>query len=306
MLDAKSLWTLAKRSAQGWKDDAAPSMGAALAFYTLLSLAPLLLVILGVAGIVYGRDEAQLLLVQQIAGLLGESAAAGIEVILENAGAPADGILPALLGMATVIFGATTVFGELQSDLNRIWRAGPQKSGGLVELLRTRLLSFGMVVTVGFLLLVSLVASAALSALGEYWFARSQALVRLLEFAVSFLAIAGLFAMVYKVLPRTKVAWGDVWVGAVVTSALFWIGKYLIGLYLGRSSIGSAFGAAGTVVVVIVWVYYSAQIFFLGAEFTREYAVLHGSRQHLRRRRVAPGDAANDDWGHPPATAKSK
>jgi membrane protein len=305
MLDAKGLWSLARRAAQGWSDDAAPSMGAALAFYTLLSLAPLLLVVLGVAGLFYGRDEAQLLLVQQIAGLLGESAAAGIELILENAGAPGDGILPALIGIATVIFGATTVFGELRSDLNRIWRVGTRKAGGLADLLRTRLLSFGMVVTVGFLLLVSLAASAALSALGDYWFAGSQALVRLLEFAVSFVATTGLFAMIYKVLPGTRIAWSDVWVGAAVTSLLFWVGKYLIGLYIGRSTIGSAFGAAGTLVVLIVWVYYSAQIFFLGAEFTREYAWRHGSRQHLPRG-AAPDGAANEDWGHARVCAKSR
>jgi membrane protein len=289
-------WLLARRSVQGWIDDGASSMGAALAFYSLLSLAPLLLVIVGVAGMFWGRSEAQTLIMDQVSGLVGERAAAGIELVLQNTGQTAvDGVIPALIGFATALFGAATVFNELQSDLDRVWRYHGRKAGGLIGALHTRMLAFGMVLAVGFLLVVSLVASAAISALSNEWLAGSQFAVRGLEFAVSFLVMTGLFAMIYKVLPRARIAWRDVWVGAAVTSVLFWVGKYLIGLYIGRASVANAFGAAGTIVVLIVWVYYSAQIFFIGAEFTREFALRHGSRQGSVQGRRRTEEAANED-----------
>jgi membrane protein len=186
------------------------------------------------------------------------------------------------------------VFNELQQDLDRIWRHHARKSG-VMAMVRSRLLTFGMVLAVGFLLLVSLVVSTAISALSDAWLS-SVVGARTLEFVLSFLVVTGLFAMIYKILPRTRIAWGDVWVGAAVTSALFWIGKYLIGLYIGHAAVANSFGAAGTVVVLIVWVYYSAQIFFLGAEFTREYALRHGSRQNtVQARRKREMEAANED-----------
>jgi len=287
-------WGLARRAVQGWMDDSAASMGAALAFYTMLSLAPLLLVVVGVAGIFWGRTEAQSLLMDQITSVVGDRAAAGIQLVLENAGSGAtEGVLPAVIGFATALFGAATVFNELQQDLDRIWRHHARKSG-VMGMLRSRLLTFGMVLTVGFLLMVSLVVSAAISALSGEWLG-SVVGARTLEMGLSFIVVTGLFAMIYKILPRTRIAWGDVWVGAAVTSALFYIGKYLIGLYIGRASIASSFGAAGTIVVLIVWVYYSAQVFFLGAEFTREYALRMGSRCGTVQGRKRAMEAANED-----------
>ena len=280
---------------QGWIDDSGSSMGAALAFYSLLSLAPLLLVVIGVAGVFWGRTEAQTLLMDQITSVVGDNAAAGIQLVLDNASQGAgEGMVPALIGFATALFGAATVFNQLQQDLDRIWRHHARKTG-VMGMVRSRLLTFGMVLSVGFLLLVSLVVSTALSAVSSAWLG-SLVGARTLEFALSFVVVTGLFAMIYKILPRTRIAWSDVWVGAAVTSMLFWIGKYVIGLYLGHASVASSFGAAGTLVVLIVWVYYSAQVFFLGAEFTREYALRHGSRQNtVQARRKRAMEAANED-----------
>ena len=265
-------WRLAKRSVQAWIDDSAPSMGAALAFYTLFSMAPLLLVAISIAGFVIGRQQAQALLMTQLAGFIGADAAARVQTLLSSANTHHTGIIAAVVGTATLVLGATTVFAELKSDLDRIWHCKAEKTGGFLRYIRSRMLSFGMVLGIGFLLMVSLVVSAVLSALGSYFFPGSELAVRVLEFVASFLVITGLFAMIFKILPSTRIAWSDVWVGAAVTSLLFWVGKFLIGLYIGRAAVASAFGAAGTLIVVIVWVYYSAQIFFLGAEFTREYA----------------------------------
>jgi membrane protein len=289
-----------KRAFKGWIDDAAPSMGASLAFYTLFSLAPVLLLAISVAGFFMGRHEAQNLLIAQLTAMIGDKAALGIESLLDAAGTRDEGKMPAIIGTLTLIVGATTVFAELRSDLNRIWRCSSEKARGLGDFVRTRLLSFGLVVSIGFLLLVSLVASAAVAALGNRWFASSEALVHAGEFVTSFVVVTGLFAIIYKVLPTPRIAWGDVWVGAAVTSLLFGIGKFLIGLYIGKTAVGSTFGAAGTLVVIVVWVYYSAQIFFFGAEFTREYALRHGSKKHEnypleRRRAPSAPKAANED-----------
>ena len=275
---ASAAWQLARRAFAGWKDDAAPSMGAALAFYTLFSLAPVLLLAIAVAGFFMGRDGAQNLVITQLPKFLGAKAALGVETMLDAAGSRDPGRLPAILGTLTLALGATTVFVELRNDLDRIWHTDTRRASGAWDFVRTRLLSFGMVVTIGFLLLVSLVVSAAVAAVGERWLGSSQALVHALDFAVSAIVITGLFASIYKVLPTARIAWRDVWAGAAITSLLFWIGKFLIGLYVARAAVGSAFGAAGAIVVIIVWVYYSAQVFFLGAEFTRQYALLHGSR----------------------------
>lgn len=288
---------LAQRAFSGWVDDAAPSMGAALAFYTLFSLAPVLLLAIAVAGFFMGRDEAQNLLITQLTGMVGEKAAIGIESLLDAAGSRDPGRMPAVLGTLALVLGATTVFVELRTDLDRIWRSTAKKAAGAREFVRTRLLAFGMVVAIGFLLLVSLVVSTAVAAVGDRWLGHSEAMAHTLDFVASFIVITGLFASIYKLLPTTRIAWRDVWVGAAVTSLLFWIGKLLIGLYIGKAAVGSTFGAAGTLVVVVVWVYYSAQVFFLGAELTREYARSHGSKRNepraFERRRHPP--AANED-----------
>jgi membrane protein len=289
-LGPRDLLGLVKRAAAGWSADNASSMGASVAFYTLLSLAPLLVLVITLAGLVIGHDEAQQLLMSQVSGLLGETGSQGIEVVLQAARNPEGGIIATLVSLATLAVGATTVFAELKSDLDRIWKVQAPKSAGVWGFIRTRLLSFGLVVTIGFLLLVSLAVSAALSFLGTRFFGGAEAAMHVLDFVGSVIVSTLLFGAVYKVLPSTDLTWRDVLVGALVTSVLFWIGKYLIGLYLGKSSTASSFGAAGTVIVTILWVYYSSMIFFFGAEFTRQFALSHGSR-----REAANADYARED-----------
>jgi membrane protein len=213
---------------------------------------------------------------------MGEEGAVAMEGLLKAARGPAQGMIATIVGIATLLLGSTAIFGELQSALDRIWRVpAAKKEPGLWRLLRTRLLSFGLVLGLGFLVIVSLVVSAALAALGKWWgawFEGWDVFLEILNFAVSFGIFTLLFAMIYKIMPRAKIPWGDVWTGAAVTALLFTIGKVLIGLYLGKSSLASGFGAAGSLVVLLVWVYYSAQIFLLGAEYTWVYAQQHGSR----------------------------
>jgi membrane protein len=281
-LDARQLLTLGKRAVQGWIDDSAPSMGAALAFYTLLSLAPMLLVALGIAGFFFDRNEAQNALIAQVAMILGEKAALGIETLLDAAGTR-EGAGPALLGLVTMVLGATTVFAELRADLDRIWRYRAPKNRGLIKAVWTRFFAFLMVAGVGALLMLSLVASTFLSSVGADMLSLSTMQLHWLEFSMSFIVVTLLFAMIYKILPSKRVAWSDTWVGAAATSLLFWAGKFAIALYIAHTAVDSTFGAAGALVVLIVWVYYSSQVFFLGAEFTREYAIRHGSCRHERR-----------------------
>ena len=269
---------LAKRSIQGWLDDGAGSMGAALAFYTLFSMAPLLLVAITIAGAVLGRAEAQHLLLAQFSDVLGRRIAAATQFLLQ-ATSHHSRVFPTAVASVAILVGAATVFNELKTDLDKIWRTHANRPKGFLPVVRKRLLSILMVIAVGFLLLASLLMSALISALGEQLFDGRVETIRALEFGGSFFVITGLFAMIYKMLPSAKIAWGDVWVGAMVTSVLFWLGKFLIGHYLGRTALASMFGAAGAVLALIAWVYYSAQVFFLGAEFTRAYALRHGSHQ---------------------------
>lgn len=283
------IWRLVKAAIVAWSDDYASSMGAALSYYTVFSIAPLLLIIISVAGLVFGRDAAQGQIVAQLQGLTGHEVAITVQSLLQSVNEPSKGIIATVVGLITLLIGATSVFAELQTDMDRIWHAPARPRGGLWHLLRTRLLSFGLVLGLAFLLLVSLVISAILAALGTWWgsaFGNQEALLRGLNFAVSLAIITGMFALIYKLLPRVKIAWRDVWIGASVTALLFSAGKYLIGLYLGTSGVTSGFGAAGSLVVLLVWVYYSAQVFLLGAEFTWVYAHRHGSLVN-----AAPRDA---------------
>ena len=250
-------------------------MGAALAFYTLFSMAPLLLLVISIAGIAIGADTARGLISEQLTTLLGQQGADAVERVLIAADDRGKGIFAAIVSAATLVIGATTVFAELRRDLDRIWKTKKTEVRGVLRIIWARLWSFGLVLTIGFLLMVSLALSAVVTAFGALlaqYLPGAPIILRSVEFVVSLLVVTGLFAMIYKILPSARIEWRDVWVGAAVTSLLFWIGKYLIGLYLARSAVASPFGAAGTLVVVIVWVYYSAQIFFLGAEFTRAYA----------------------------------
>src|SRR3989454_10346844 len=272
-MDPRQAWRLARRAVEAWTDDYAPSMGAALSYYALSSIAPLLLIVIGVAGFFFGEEAARGEIFGQLSALVGADGARAIEGLVASARKPESGVLAVIIGTALLVMGASTVFGELQNALDRIWRAPARKeSKGWWKLLRTRVLSFGMILGIAFLLMVSLVLSAVVSALGRWWG------LHLLDLGLSFVLTTALFAMIYKVIPRVRIAWRDVWVGAAVTAALFAMGKWLIGLYLGKSSVSSAFGAAGSLVVLMLWVDYSSQIFFLGAEFTRVYAEEHGSR----------------------------
>lgn len=275
-------WTLARRSVEAWSDDEAPSMGAALAYYTLFSLAPLLLIVTSVAGLVFGADAARGRIFGELGGLLGAGGAAAVQSLLESIARPARGIVATAVGALLMLVGATTVFAELQRALDRIWRAPAPVHGGLLLQLRRRLVSFGLILGVGFLLLVSQMLGAALAALQAWWSPSTgplPALVPLANFALGVALATTLFVLIYKTMPRVQLAWSDVWIGAFVTAALFTVGRYAIGLYIERSAIVSAFGAAGSLVAVLVWVYYSAQIFLLGAEFTRQYAHSFGSRR---------------------------
>ena len=276
---------LAKQAVQSWSDDYAPSMGAALSYYSVFSMAPLLLIVISVAGLVFGQEAARGELFGQLAGLMGADAAKTLETLLVSVNKPAQGIVSTLIGIGVLLIGATTVFGELQNALDRIWRAPKREdAGGLWTLLHTRLLSFGMVLGIAFLLMVSLVLGAVVSALGKWWgdaFLGWEILAQLLNFTVGFALTTGVFAMIYKIMPRVRVRWYDVWIGSAVTALLFTVGRFLIGLYIGKSGVASSFGAAGSLIVIFVWVYYSAQVFLMGAEFTWLYARNFGSMRHL-------------------------
>jgi membrane protein len=271
---------LTRIAAVGWWNDRAMSLGASIAFFTLFSLAPMLLAAIYVAGLAFGHDAAQGAVVGELGGLLGEEAAQATEVMIVSASDFGSGVVGTTIGLATFLILATGAFVEIQDSLNLIWKVQPP-SLGILGLLRTRFLSLALVVGIGFLLLVSLLVDAAVSAAGAYLqsnVAGALALVQLLNSAVSFVVAALLFAMIFKVLPAVALAWRDVWTGALVTALLFTLGKFLIGFYLGRSGIASGYGAAASVVTVMLWIYYAALILLFGAEFTKAYAETRGSR----------------------------
>jgi membrane protein len=284
-------WALVKQVANSWVDDYVASMGAALAYYTVFSLAPLLLIVISVAGLVFGEEAARGAIQVQLATLMGEPGASAVQALLVSVRHPAQSLAAATLGAVLLFVGATTVFGELQDALDRIWRVPTRvRSSGWIALVRARLLSFGMILALGFLLIVSLVASATLAALGRSFdpiFGGWRGLAEVSNAVIGFLLVALIFALIYKVMPRVRVLWSDVWIGALFTAVLFTLGKFLIGLYIGQSSIASGFGAAGSLVVVLLWVYWSAQILLIGAEFTWVFANTFGSRKDSPR--VATG-----------------
>jgi membrane protein len=282
-IDLPQCWALLKKVTRAWLDDYAPSMGAALAYYTLFSLAPLLLIVISVAGLVFGQEAARGEIAMQLRTLMGEPGASAVQALLASVDKPAEGTAATLLGLLLLLIGATTVFGELQDALDRIWRVpAKNQTSGWMALLRARVLSFGMILAIGFLLMVSLVLSAALATMAHWWsplFGDWLVIASAVNGIAGFFLVAAMFALIYKVMPRVHVPWSDVWIGAVFTSLLFTLGKSLIGIYIGRSGIVSGFGAAGSLVVVLLWVYYSAQIFLIGAEFTWVYANVFGSRK---------------------------
>ena len=275
------IWKLVKETFSCWNDVGAPRLGAALAFYTVVCAAPLLVVSVGISGLAFGREAAQGQIMWQIQGLVGPEGASAIQAMLQHARKPSSGLIATAVGLIVLLFGASGVFGELRDSMNTIWGVRSASGTGLLGMIKYRFFSFAMVLGVGFLLLVLLVVSAVISAAGKFFEGMlpvSEIVLHLGTIAVSFAAITVLFALLYKLVPDVKIDWQDVWIGAAVTAFLFSVGKFLIGLYLGKASVASAYGAAGSLVVILLWVYYSAQIFFIGAEFTRAYSERHGSR----------------------------
>ena len=275
-MSIRRIWLLLKITFSQWRQDQASVMAAALAYYTVFSLAPLLIIVIAIAGAVFGEQAAKGELVMQMQGLIGKEGAQLIQTAIENASQldPSQGPIPTLINIILLLSGASVIFGQLQQSLNRIWKVEPKPGNGIIDFVRQRLLSFSMVLVIAFLLLVSLVISTILVILGNYLrdlVPGFTYLWHLLNFFVSLGIVTLLFAMMFKILPDAKIAWKDVWMGAALTALLFDIGKFLLGLYLGKTSLASAYGAAGSLVIILTWVFYSAQILFLGAEFTQVY-----------------------------------
>ena len=276
-----TFWGLFKETFSKWSDDKVPRLGAALAYYTVFSIVPLLIIVIAIVGLVSGEEAAHTYIMAQVQNLMGTQSAKALEEMLQTANKPSYGFSATLIALVTLLVGASGVFAQLQDALNSIWKVEPKSGHGIVGLIKDRFLSFLAVLGTGFLLLVSLVLSAVLSAAGKFfggWLPAPEAVLQALNLVVSFAVITVLFAMMFKFLPDARIDWNDVWIGAALTSSLFTIGKSLIGLYLGKADIGSAFGAAGSFVIVLVWVYYSSQILLFGAEFTAVYADRYGSR----------------------------
>jgi YihY family inner membrane protein len=276
-------WQICVAAANAWNDDYAPSMGAALSYYMLFSLAPLLVIVIAIAGMVFGHDAAQGAIIAQLGGIMGKEGATAVQGLLQAAHEPSTGIVASIIGGVVLLIGATAMFAELQSDLDRIWQVpAKDKPSGIWGWLRSRVLSFGLVLGVAFMLMISLVVSAALAASGEWLGGGSGAesvIANVLNFIASLAIFTLLFAMIYKIMPSAKISWHDVWMGSAVTALLFNVGKSLIGLYLAKSSVASGFGAAGSIVFLVAWFYYSAQIFLFGAEYTWVYANSKGRKK---------------------------
>jgi membrane protein len=263
-----------------WLSHRCPSKGAALAYYTLFSLAPILVLVIAIAGFFYGADAARGQLMGQLKGLMGAKGAEAIQLVLAGAQNKDSGVWATIIATVLLVFGATSVFAELKDSLDEIWDVPPPKDASWWDTVRTRLLSFGLVLVLGFLLMVSLVVSAGLAVLenfvGGLW-KDATVLLGWVASGISFLVIATLFGVIYKLLPRIKLSWHDVTIGALGTAALFTLGKFAIGLYIGNSGVADSYGAAGSLIALLLWIYYSGQIFFLGAEFARQYAIQLGS-----------------------------
>jgi membrane protein len=291
----KAAYTLLRESCSAWVEDDASTLGAALAFYTIFSLAPVLIVTIAVAGLAFGQRAAEGEILQQLQSVMGETGARAVQALVQSVNRPTLGVIASIIGLATVLIGASGAFVELQNALDKIWKVKRKSETVWMGAIRQRFFSFGLVLGTGFLLMVSLVLSAALEAVGKLMGHLLPAPVALLESAtaiLSFGVITLLLAMIFKFLPDADIAWSDVWIGASVASLLFTIGKVLIGVYLARSTVASAYGAAASLVILLVWVYYSAQILLLGAEVTHVYANTRGSRVAPISRSGTPGREA--------------
>ena len=280
-LNIRTIWQLLKQTFDEWSEDKASRLAAALAYYTIFSIAPLLVIVIAIAGLVFGEEAARGEIVAQIQGLVGRSGAEVIETAIQNANQPATGSIASIISIGALLFGAIGVFAQLQDALNTIWEVQPKPDRPIKGFVRRNFLSFSMVLGIGFLLLVSLILSATLSAMSTYFshlIPGFDVLWQVINFLVAFGITTFLFAMIFKFLPNVHITWGDVWIGALITSFLFSIGRFLLGLYLGNGSFGSTYGAAGSLIIILAWVYYAAQILFFGAEFTQVYARRYGSQ----------------------------
>ncbi len=297
---ARATFNLVKDSFSEWSADKAPRLGAALSYYTVFAIAPVLLLAISVAGLVFGRDAAQGQVLEELRGLLGADAAKMVQEMLAQSAGKGSGVVGTVVGLFTLVLGATAVMIELEAALDAVWKVKPRPGRGIKGLIKERVLSLGLVLTLGFLLLVSLVTSAVLAALGgtleRVSFPGAAVVGQVLTNLITLGIIGVFFALVFKFLPNAHIAWRDVWVGAMVTSALFHVGKIGIGYYLGRASVGSTFGAAGSLAILLVWVYYTAQIVLFGAEFTKLWAERRGSGVHPKKDAVpAPRDGCVPD-----------
>ncbi|MDX1991087.1 MAG: YihY/virulence factor BrkB family protein [bacterium] len=299
----KRIIDLLKETFKEWSEDKATRLAAALAYYTVFSIAPFLIVVIAVVGLVFGQEAVRGEIVGQLQGLIGQEGAQMIESLIQSAYKPGAGIIATVVGLVTLLLGAAGVFGQLQDALNTVWDVEKKPSGGILGVIKTRFLSFSMVLGVAFLLLVSLVVSAGLAAVDQVFrgiLPIAEFLMQLVNFVVSFGITTLLFAMIYKVLPDVEIAWRDVLIGAAATALLFNLGKFALGLYLGNSAVGSTYGAAGSLVIILLWIYYSAQILLLGAEFTQVYARRYGS--HLRPEADAVAERTDVQTARPALT----
>jgi len=303
-LTPRVVWSLLAETFFEWYEDRAPRLGAALAYYTVFALAPGLILIIALAALLLGKEAAQGQIITEVQDLAGEAGAQAVLAAIESARHAGGSLLATGLGVVTLLFGLWGVFGELQDALNTIWGVTTRPGRGVIGIIKQRFWSFTVVVGIGFLLLVSLAASAWLAAVGKL-FSRllplPAALMETTNALLSFVVITFMFAVIYKLLPDVMIAWQNVWTGAAVTAVLFTIGKTLIGLYLGRSSVASVYGAAGSLIVILLWIYYSAQIVFFGAEFTKAYANRLGSRIVPSNDAVPLTDEARAEQGMPRA-----
>jgi membrane protein len=280
----KFLFRMLKATYREWSNDQVPRMGAALSYYTIFSIAPLLVIAIAIAGFVFGEKAVQGQITSEIQGLIGPESARAVQTMIQSAHKPAHGVIATIIGVVVLLLGASGVFGEMQTALNLIWKVDISSKTGVWNLIRQRFLSFGMVLGIGFLLLVSLMLSAGLSAAAGYlesYLHIPAAIFEAFDFVFSLAIIAALMAAIFKFLPDVKVPWGDVWIGGILTSILFTIGKFLIGFYIGKSVNMSAYGAAASVVVILAWIYYSAQLLYFGAEFTYVYSNECGSQSAI-------------------------
>lgn len=299
-MNVKVILGLFQETFQEWSNDKASRLSAALAYYTIFSIAPLLIIVIAIAGAVFGDEAAKGQIFGQIQGLVGEAGAKLIQDAIKNASQPKQSAIASIISVIVLLFGATGLFTELQDALNTIWEVQPKPGRTVKNMVRVRVLSFAMILGIGFLLLVSLTTSTVLAALVAYFnnlLPGVDFIWRVVNFILSFVVTTVLFGLIFKVLPDVKITWSDVWIGAALTSVLFSLGRFLLGQYLGNGSFGSAYGAAGSIVVVIAWVYYAAQILFFGAEFTQVYARRYGSQIVPDKNAIPMTDKARDNLG---------